>query len=68
MTAKQVFFQEQPESLEAAFKARSTRNYQGRFFKGLKFESQSASGFGACWVRSALGFQLAQSVLIPLLY
>jgi hypothetical protein len=36
----------QPESLEAAFKARSTRNYQGRFFKRLKFESQSASGFG----------------------
>ena len=29
---------------------------------------KTESGFGACWVISALGFQLAQSRLIPLLF
>ena len=45
MTAKSVnslFFQEHSESLEAAFKIIHSRNYQDRFCKGLKFESQSA--------------------------
>ena len=32
MTAKQVLFQEQPESLEAAFKARYTHNSKNGFF------------------------------------
>jgi hypothetical protein len=59
MTAKQVLFQEQPESLEAAFKARYTRNSMNWFFWVKDLNIKTESGFKACWARSALGFQLA---------
>ena len=60
MTAKQILFQEQPESLEAAFKARYTRNSMNWFFwvKDLNINPK-ADLSKACWARSALGFQLA---------